>query len=194
MGLGKRLGDFGPEHAKKVVALRAGTVQKGEPFGLQVLGCFPAADPLSESESESQIKCGGTPCSNKAVHNAGQCTRSNALDKSKLMFHPGKPVVSVLSHKILADKRCSSGRRPARKLCCFSRCSASSTCSNMKEEGQKKTMEDHVTKKQGSKQLKNVTQSDPQTYPRGGVKLTKKFLTALAAHQQMFQNIRVLNL
>lgn len=64
----------------------------------------------------------------------------------------------------------------------------------MKEEGQKKTMEDHVTKNQGSKQLKNVTQSDPQTYPRGGVKLTKKFLTALAAHQQMFQNIRVLNL
>ena len=141
-------------------------------------------------------------CSSKAVHNGGQCTRSSALDKSKLMFHPGTPVVCVLSYKTLADKTCSSSRRPARKLCCFSRCSASSTCSNMKEEGQKKTMEDQVTKNQGSKQLKNVTQSDPQTYPRGGVKLTavkkarrkKKNLTALAAHQQMFQNIRFLNL
>ena len=55
----------------------------------------------------------------------------NALDKSKLMLHTGKPVVSALSHKIFADKRCSSSRRPARKPCCSSGCSASSTCSNL---------------------------------------------------------------
>ena len=42
VGLGKRLGDFGPKHAKKVVAPRAGTVQKEEPFGLQVLDCWYA--------------------------------------------------------------------------------------------------------------------------------------------------------
>ena len=38
----KRLGDFGPKHAKEVVAPRAGTVQKEEPFGLQVLDCWYA--------------------------------------------------------------------------------------------------------------------------------------------------------
>ena len=42
VGLGKGLGDFGPEHAEEVVAPRAGTVQKEEPFGLQVLDCWYA--------------------------------------------------------------------------------------------------------------------------------------------------------
>ena len=38
----KRLSAFGPEDAKKVVAPRAGTVQKEEPFVLQALDCWYA--------------------------------------------------------------------------------------------------------------------------------------------------------
>ena len=42
------------------------------------------------------------PSSTRAVHDAGQCTRSNAFDKSKLMIHTGISTASALSKTKLA--------------------------------------------------------------------------------------------
>ena len=72
----------------------------------------------------------GIPSSTRAVHNAGQCTRSNAFDKSKLMIHTGIPTASALSKTKLAVTRCSSSRRPGRNPCCCSGCPASNKCSS----------------------------------------------------------------
>ena len=72
----------------------------------------------------------GIPSSTRAVHTAGQCTRSNAFDKSKLMIHTGIPTASALSKTKLAVTRCSSSRRPGRNPCCSSGCPASKNCSS----------------------------------------------------------------
>ena len=61
------------------------------------------------------------PCVLRFPVQAGQWTRSNAFDRSKLTTHTGRiPAAKVLSRKAFAVKRCPSMRLPRRKPCCSS--------------------------------------------------------------------------
>ena len=60
------------------------------------------------------------PCWDRARHNAGQCTRSNALDKSRLIIQIGTLARSNLSNTSCVVTKCSSTRLPLRKPCCSS--------------------------------------------------------------------------
>lgn len=70
------------------------------------------------------------PSATRAPHNAGQCTRSNVFDKSKLMIYTGIPTASLYSNIKLGVTKCSSSRPPCRNLCCSSGCPASKKCSS----------------------------------------------------------------
>ena len=73
-----------------------------------------------------QIICSERPCSERARHSAGQCTRSKAFDKSRLTIQIGTFALESLSKTKCVVTRCSSTRLPPRKPCCSSGWCASS--------------------------------------------------------------------
>ena len=56
---------------------------------IRLLPHSPMTSPSCSSYafSNNYIQCSGTPCSRRASHMLGKCTRSNAFDKSKLTTH-----------------------------------------------------------------------------------------------------------
>ena len=60
------------------------------------------------------------PCSERARHSAGQCTRSKAFDKSRLTIQIGTFALESLSNTKCVVTKCSSTRLPPRKPCCSS--------------------------------------------------------------------------
>ncbi len=98
------------------------------PAILNFLLCLmsPTTSPRCPKSTHCKIhtRWSGIPSSTRALHNAGQCTRSTAFDKSKLMVHTGIPIASVLSNIRLAV---TSRRRW--NPCCSSGCPASKKCS-----------------------------------------------------------------
>ena len=94
---------------------------------LRLLPHSPMTSPSCSSYAfpNNHTKCSGTPCSRRATHNVGQCTRSNAVDKSKLTIHTVIPAAAALSSRRFAVNKCSSNLLPGRKPCCSSGCFAS---------------------------------------------------------------------
>ena len=68
-----------------------------------------------------QIMCSERPCSERARHSVGQCTRSKAFDKSRLTIQIGTFALESLSKTKCVVTKCSSTRLPPRKPCCSSR-------------------------------------------------------------------------
>ena len=67
-----------------------------------------------------QIMCSERPCSERASHSAGQCTRSKAFDKSRLTIQISTFALESLSKTKRVVTKCSSTRLPPRKPCCSS--------------------------------------------------------------------------
>ena len=92
-------------------------------------------DPMTSANCPSynfeiiEIVCSEMPCSSKPFQSAGQWTRSNAFDKSKLTTHTGIPTSKALSRNTFAVKKCFSMRLPRRKPGCSSGWWSSSWCS-----------------------------------------------------------------
>ena len=105
-----------------VASLQMCKVQRQSPLASQGGWGGRRLEAAGSGGSCARRSLSGIPSSTRALHNAGQCTRSSAFDQSKLMIHTGIPIASVLSNIKLAV----TSRRPG---CCSSGCLASKKCS-----------------------------------------------------------------